>query len=446
MDGLFPNFLDILKITVIFISKGGWILFVWGMTYMLYKLYRGEIEHQFIHDQKWVFLNIKVPKNNMTSTLAVESIFVQMHALHAGLTFPQIYMEGHTQLWYSLEIVSMGGKTSFILRVPQKMQNVVEAAFYANYPDAEITEVADYMENFKYDPEDENNKYDIWGTEWKIEGDYAIPIKTYKDFEHPTAEEKIIDPLSGIFESMSKMEPHEFFGIQIIIQPVKDEDWKPHGENVIKKLTGEEVPHEVKFSDIILWPLNAFAKFSFKDAILGGGHGHGHGHEESANKPKNNWMSMTEMEKERVSLVERKIGKAGYKTKMRTLYIAPKDKFDSTKRSMIVGGLRVFGSIMTNKIKPDTKRTWTRAEYKISPTLEKPFLDMEINKKKRYIFKGYKGRDIHLGLPMFIMNVEEIATLYHFPITTEARPMIASVEQTLSKKSQPPSNLPVAEE
>jgi len=438
MEGIFPNLLDILKISALFISKGGWVLFLGGMIYILYKMYRKEIEHQFVHSQSWVFLNIKVPKDNMTSTLAVEAVFSQMHALFASLTFPQVYMEGRTQLWYSLELVSMGGKISFILRAPINMRGVVEASIYARYPDAEITEVADYMENFHYDSDDENRDYEIWGTEWKLAQDFAVPIKTYKDFEHPAAEEKIIDPLSGVFEGLSKMDPHEFYGIQTIIQPTDDESWKPHGEMYIKKLTGEEVPHEAKFSDLLMAPLNAFANFSYTNFFMGGGHGH----EEEGNKPRNNWMSMTEAEKERVALVERKIGKPGYNTKIRHLYIAPKDKMDPTKKNMIVGGYRPLGSIMTNKLKPDGK-TFTSVDYKISPTLERPILDRILAKKKKYIFKGYKERNIHLGIPMFVLNVEEIATLFHFPITTETRPMIASVEQTLSKKSQPPANLPV---
>lgn len=139
------GFTEIFGIFWLVFKNGGWLLFIWGLLYVLYKMYRGEIEHQFVHSQEWIFLNIKVPKENTTSTLAVESIFGQMHALHSSLTFAQRYVEGKIQLWYSLEIVSLGGKISFIIRAPKKMRELVEASFYAQYPNAEITEVEDYM-------------------------------------------------------------------------------------------------------------------------------------------------------------------------------------------------------------------------------------------------------------------------------------------------------------
>ena len=400
-------------------------------------MYKAEISHQWAHSQEWVFLSIRVPKENLTSTLAVESVFSQMHALHSSLTFPQIYIEGKDQLWYSLEIVSLGGKISFLLRTPKKARDLVEASFYAQYPEAEITEVNDYMENIEYDPE--TSEFDLWGTEWKLIEDALIPIKTYRDFEHPSAEEKIIDPLASHFEALAKMQPWEFYGVQIIIQPLGDGEWKSAGENKVRELTGEEIPHEAKLSDLLLAPFNWVAHFSFKDLVLGGGHG-GHGDE---NKPKNNWQFMTEAQKERVNLVERKIGKPGYRTKMRHLYIAPKEKFDGSRKGIVIGSYRPLGSAMTNSFKPDTKRTWTNLEYNISPTLERPYIEYEEKRRKRNIFKGYKNRDIHLGSPMFILNTEELATLYHFPIST--RPIGGNVERTESKKAQAPVNLPVAE-
>ncbi len=435
-NNVFPNFSEIFRILVVFFIDGGWLLAVAATLRILYLMYKAEIGHQFIHEQEWVFLNIKVPKENLTSTLAVESIFGQLHALHSSLTFAQKYVEGRVQLWYSLEIVSMGGKISFIVRAPLKSRDLVEAAIYAQYPDAEISVISDYMENIKYDPE--TSEFDIWGTEWKLNDEDVIPLKTYKDFEHPSAEEKIIDPLAAHFEALAKMEPHEFYGVQIMIQPLGDDEWKPKGENVVKELTGEEVEHEHHWRDIFLAPLNWFANFSYKEAIFGG---HGHGDDE--NKPKNYWQFMTDAQKERVNAIERKIGKPGYKTRIRHLYIAPKEQFDKNKKAVVIGSYRPLGSAMTNRLKPETKRTFTSVEYKISPTLEQPFITYELNRRKRNIFKGYKNRDIHIGMPMFVLNIEELATLYHFPISTH--PVMTAVDKTETKKAQAPVNLPVAE-
>lgn len=441
-----PNFFDIFYIAYLFVFKYyGWVLFLFGIIYMLWRLYRTEIIIQYLKNQKWVFLQIKVPKDNRVSTMGVDNIFSQLHSLHVAKTFFEKYVEGQfVQLWYSFEIVSMGGKISFVVYTPERMRHNVEAAFYSQYPTAEISEIKDYMADLKYDP-DQPGDIEIFGTEWKVDQDFVIPIKTYIDFEHPAAEEKILDPLSHIFESLAKIEAHEFFGIQIITMPLADEEWKARSAKKIKQLTGEEIPHELSFLSLLLKPFDWFAHFSYKETLLGGGHGHGHTEDEMGRKQKNNWLSMTEAEKQRVTLIENKANKPGYWTKIRFLYIAPKKNFDKGKPFMVVGAYRPFTAPMYNKIKPDVHTTWTHVDAHFSPTLEKPYLDWLLKYKKRQIFKGYKTRDFDIGSPMFVLNTEELATLYHFPITTETMPVISAIAQTESKKSQAPANLPIAE-
>lgn len=447
LRSLLPNFGDVFHLAFLFIfTYYGWVLFVMGMIYMLWRLYRTEIILQHILKQKWVYLQIKVPKENRSSLVGVDNIFSQLHSLHVSKTFFEKYIEGQfVQLWYNFEIVSMGGKVSFIIRAPIGMRHNVEAAIYSQYPTAEISEVEDYMKNIKYNPYQESD-IELFGTEWKIKQSQYIPIKTYKEFEHPAADEKVLDPLSNIFESMAKIGPNEFFGIQITAMPLADEEWKPGAEKKIKELIGEEVPHEASFWRVLMMPFEWFAHFSYKEALLGGGHGHGETDDEMGRKQKNNWLSMTEAEKRRVTLIEEKSNKPGYWTKIRFLYMAPKEHFDKSKAFMVVGAYRPFTAPMFNKIQPDVHTTWTHVDPKFSPTFEKPYLDWLLKYKKRMIFKGYKVRDFDIGSPMFILNTEELATLYHFPITTETTTVMSAIEQTQSKKSEAPANLPVATE
>lgn len=422
---------------MIFFNYYGWVLFLIGMIYVLWRMYYVEIQHQFMHNQQWVFLDIKVPADNKASTLAIDNMFSAMHALHRSYTFLQKYVEGGGQLNYSLELVSLGGKISYIIRVPKSFRNLLEAALYAHYPAAEITEVEDYLKNIEYDPE--NSPLEVLGTEYKLVDNFVIPLKSYKDFEHPAAEEKIIDPLNHIYEALSKAKPSEILAIQILISPLGDEEWKPKGEAKIAELIGAEQKHDVTISGLLLSPFTKFASFSFKESLAGGHHAH------VEKTQKNDWMSLTEGEKLRVSLIENKIGKPGYKTKIRFLYLAPKEIIDKNKRYVVVGGFRPLGSAMNNRLKPDSG-TWVGVDPIISEGLEKPYLDWKLKKLKKRHFKGFKQRDTHLGASPFILNTEEIATLYHFPITGEARSIPSNISRTESKKSQPPANLPVAED
>lgn len=438
-----PNAGQILSITWQFLfNYYGWVIFVIALVYILFKRYVHEIQHQFVHAQEWTFLSLKAPRENRLSTLAVENIFSQMHQLQSGKSFAEKYAEGQVQLWYSLEIVSLGGKISFILRIPKKVRDLVESAFYAHYPQIEITEINDYLENISYAPLNGiEGDINVYGNELKLAEDQSLPLRTYRDFEHPTAEEKIIDPLSNFFESMAKIQPHEFFGVQMLVTPVADEEWKPHAEHKVSELIGEEAHHDLSVAGALMSPFDKFAKFSYKEALLGGGHGHGH----DAPTQKNNWMSMTEAQKERVNLIERKMSKPGYKTKIKLMYMAPKDKFDPGRRNLILGSYKFLGSAYTNKLKNDGN-TATHVDYFFSKDLEAPYINSVLRKRKHYLFKGYKNRDVHIGRPGFVLNVEELATLFHFPITTETTVMPSAVDRSEVKTAQAPANLPVLEQ
>jgi hypothetical protein len=440
-----PNFFEVFHITFIFIFQYyGWVLFVIGLIYMLYHEYLEEIQSQFVRNTEWSFLQILVPKENRISTLAVESIFAQMHALHRSLTWQERFIEGKFQLWYSLEIVSLGGKVSFVLRVPKRSQHLVESAFYSQYPTAEIHEVSDYLEGFKLDPYDEKGEYDLFGTEWKMSQDSVISMKTYVDFEHPSAEEKIVDPLANVIETMERVMPHEFLSLQILIQPIQNDEWEARAVHKIKELTGEEIPHKATFSGFFFKIFEAFANFSYKETFFGSHHAH----QENENKPRNNWLNMTESEKERVALIEKKLNKPCYNTKIRLMYIAPKALYDKGRRFELIGALRHFspggGAGTHNTLKTD-QRIWTKVDPYISQGLEGPVLKSITNYRKYWFLRGYKNRSVYIGSPKFLLSTEEIATLFHFPITPEGTMTPAQVQTIASKTARPPADLPVAD-
>lgn len=436
---LFPDITQALGAFWWVFSHGGWVAFVILVVFLLYELYRMEIQAQFRNSQEWVFLQIRAPRENEQSSLAVEQIYSQMHALHTTITWAHRYMEGRVQLWYSLEIVSLGGKVSMIMRVPKKLRDTVEAAFYAQYPSAEITEVRDYLENVDYHPG--HSPFELWGCEMKILQDQVIPIKTYKEFEHPTSEKKIIDPLATVFESMAKMEPHEFFGIQIIAQPLSDPEWKEQSEHKVKELIGEEVHEKLGIVGMIKEGLHNYNPGVWLEKLFSSGEHEKH--EEKKGEEKNKWMQLTDVEKERVNGIQRKASKPGYQSKIRFMYMAPPDKFDGTKKSIIIGAYRNFGDTNTNGFKPDTKETWTSVEYRLSPGLEKPYLDFVEQKRKHHMFEGYKNRSFIIGRPQFILNIEELATIFHLPLAAPGAATSPAVERVESRKSQAPVNLPI---
>lgn len=414
-------------------SNGGWLLSLAVLTYLSYLYYMEQIHHDFLSSQEYVFLQIKIEKENLQSTMAVEQVFAQLHAVHSGFGWSEVYLEGKLNLALSFEIVSLGGKISYIVRTPKQYRHLTESALYARYPNAEISEVEDYMSNL--DHWDEHSSWDIWGTEYTMIKDYAYPIKTYREFEHPAAEETVIDPIAGLIEALAKIEPHEMMALQMNIRPIADKEWQPHCEEVVMKLKKEAVT-KITFWDKVFAPFNFLGKKSILSFLEPTEKG-----PELGNAPI--MQRLSEGEKKIIQGIELKMTKPAWETKIRTIYIAPKDRFDGTKKTAVIGNFRQLSHVTSNSLKPDISKTWTKASYVLFKNIEKPYLDYKLQYKKKQMLEAYKFRSMWVGVKPMIFNTEELATIYHFPITSMGG-MNTPVERIDIKKGQPPVNLPVA--
>ena len=354
-----------------------------------------------------------------------------MHAIHSSVTFAQKNLEGRVILPTGMEIVSLGGKISYIVRTYRQYVGLIEASFYAQYPDAEVTEVEDYMAGLT--EWNDSSPWDLWGTELVMVKDWAYPLKTYIDLEHMAAEEKIIDPIAPLLEALSKADPHELMAVQFLIRPVADNDWVPHVKEVAQKLKGDTT-REVGILDEAFGPLNAVGKKTIFEILT----------EKKKVKPADapvaSVMRLSEGEKRVLTAVEEKMSKTGWHTKIRMLYIAPREKFDGSKKGALIGAFRTLSGMSTNNLKPDTTRTWTDHPYSIWKKFEQPYLDYRTYEKKQKFLKGYVRRSMWVGAAPMVLNTEELATLYHFPLSTTKAPPVETIDV---RKGQPPANLPV---
>src|SRR3989338_7408955 len=117
------------------------LLFVFKSAWMFY------VQRKFVSEIEWMFLRITVPQEVVKTPLAMEQVFAGFHGeLFKGGWWTR-YIQGRVQEWYTVEIVSVGGKIGFYMRIPTLFRNIVESSIYAQYPDAEIAETEDYTLN-----------------------------------------------------------------------------------------------------------------------------------------------------------------------------------------------------------------------------------------------------------------------------------------------------------
>lgn len=429
---MFETLSELFNLVVLVFFKGAWIPFAVVLPWMFYRLYMDRIKKRWYLEQEWVFLQITVPQENEKSPLTFEQIFNQLHSIHASISFAEKYLEGRFQIWFVWEVTSIGGKIGNYVKILTKHRDTLEAAVYAQYPDAEITEVPDYFEHLPpYDPE--ASEYDVFAWHFKLEKEDAYPIRTYLDFEHAVAE-TIVDPIEGLWEELGKLSPHEMVVIQYTFRPIND-DWKEAGYKLVKKLKGEpEALREPRIAGLDLFGRLLSPLF---DIFIRPG--------EMVRPQKKEelpslMLHLSEGEKEVISAVERSLAKLGYQTKIRCLYLAPKQVYNpSPVRTAIIGVFKSLGSTNLNSIKPDTDR-WTRVGYWLLQNFEQPIVNFRLNWRKRHYMKMIRTRFYFRGYGPMILNTEEMATVLHFPRTLVTAP---DIERVPVAKERAPADLPV---
>ena len=359
-------------------------------------------------------------------------------------------MQCQTQKWFSFEMVSQGGDIHFFIRVISELRNLIESNIYAQYPEAEISQVDDYVNSVPADIVQDDN-YNIWGTELILTKEHAYPIRTYLEFERDAInEDQRIDPISTLLEVMSRISPDERIWIQTIVRPISYE-WKEVSDELRDELVNRI--KEKKQS-----PFVEVAHHLATGNILEGGSG-----EESQDDKR--WKSLidppTKLEKDIVTAIEEKTAKHGFDVIIRFLYFAKKDIFESANIQAIVGAYKLFGTQHLNGFKPySDKISSTSIDYAWQ------FKKTRKSYRRKRVFNDYIKRDFaqyshssaiqYLKKPLFferwpilnwffvrskpfILNTEELATVYHFPAEPVKTPLTPKVE---AKKSEPPRGLP----
>lgn len=372
-------------------------------------------------------LEIKIPKNVMKTPKAMEQIFAAAHAPFSyGYRWYQKHVQGMGEAWMSFELVGKAGESHFYLRVPRAFRNMMESAIYSQYPEAEITEVDDYLKGMpKLLP---NKTLDVSGFEEVLRHPSYRPIRTYMMFEDPT-EERRVDTMGALVEAISKLKGDEQLWFQVIVVPT-GEDTQKEGQKAIAKLLHLEDAEEKKggfFSKFDLgFGLSELLRAPFE-------------HPGTRKKPKEEQKLMRFLiaphDKELAEGIQKKIAKLSFNATLRFIYIERKDTpVKPEHMNSIHGFIRQFNTQDSNQLKPDKETT--TAGYAVRGLFKKQRLQW----RKRLIYDHY-----YHTVPAHhesVLNIEELATVFHFPIAAISTSELEKVE---SRKGTPPATLPVVE-
>lgn len=417
-----------------FLLLFGWIpialVFLWGAK----ELWIFYIQGQWAATQKYIFLAIDVPRDNQQSPKAVENIFTYLAGAHGTKNLIETYWEGQFQMGFSFEIVSIEGYTQFIIRTPIQFRNLTESAIYSQYPDAEITEIDDYTADTPSRFPDE--EYDVVGADFIQAQNPAYPIKTYDKFTYQMGapEEHFKDPMASLMDLCSSLGHGEQLWFQMLILPVGFDHILATSDKEIKKILGEKTEYKKnivdKAIDSLLSLMDKMSEMIF--SIWGDVPDNKKDEADDSFK----MMNLKPIEKKRLEAVSEKASKLGFVAKGRFVYFAKQEVKNAPKvMNGFVGYMKQFMDVDLNNIKPDVKRTLTSVSYF--------FKDKRINKRKNNLMNNYKNRDMGAGAPAGFYTIDELATLWHFPV--EAVVKAPMIQKVAGKKSVPPASLPFSE-
>jgi hypothetical protein len=279
----------------------------------------------------------------------------------------------------------------FYISIPKKFRQTVEKQIHSYFPNASIEKIPDYT---IFTP----GSFTTMAT-LALKNKHALPLKTYETME--------VDPLNELSNALSKLNNvEEGATIQLIIQPAGNE-WRALGRTVAHNMQqgkrlkdayhgsaareiGKSVGKEI--GSMFVKPDKAKQLNPLEKAPV----------------------QLTPEEQELIKSIERKAMKAGFKANIRLLASA------ATKER-------------AEEILSHLENAFVQFE---NPGVNHFLIKKRTNNKKvafDYIFRNFEEEDA------VILNTEELAGIFHLPISTTETPKIKWIK---AGAAAPPINLP----
>ena len=416
----------------------GTILLGW----LAWKLWVHYVQQDFISGIEYVVLEIVPPREVARSPQAME-LFISNALYHFSFKGgKEEYWQGAVWFWFSLEIASIDGQVHFYIRAPSRIKSLIETQMYAQYPQAQVKLVEDYT--LAVDEITPESDWNGWGCEFKLLKPEAYPIRTYIDYgldEDPKEEYKV-DPISPVIEFFGSLQKGEQAWMQVVITPSKKE-YKTKGSWFKKHDWVKESRVE---TNKLLAPYTRI--FTPAPGVPGAVPTLG------VYAPVYLTATLEKMSKKR--------DKVGFDAGVRIMYVAKKEIFPPGRRTNNSRNIRLIfrqyenpsanGFSRFNSTQGDayggiititSKTVMLLANRMLNHFRERLFFHEPLH------LRIFNKRYLHWPLSLlfhayfhsqtFVLNAEELATLWHFPGQIMKVPSLERIE---SKEASPPPNLP----
>lgn len=311
-----------------------------------------------------------------------ETIFGSIGGLKAQKGF-KAWMFGRSDE-VSFEVVLFDEKINFYIAVPRYLHQYIEQQIHGQYPEAHIEEIQDY--NIF------NPKSVIIGSYLTFKNPYVYPIKTYKKLDG--------DPMNAVLNSFGKFEKEEGAAIQILVRSAPKK-WRKWGVKAVEKMhSGKKMTEAIAITRPTLLPkwssITGFFKTSKKDDI------------EKQHK-------LSQGEEEGAKAIEEKASKAGLDVNMRVIVSSTNAQKAQLRLNDINNAFSQFNI------------------YQYGNSFKASLLGSLKKFVESFIHRDFNEK------ALMVLNTEELASLYHLPLSFTDAP---NIDWLKAKKSGTPLNMP----
>lgn len=355
------------------------VLILVGILVLILKK-KPEEEEVFNTIRNPLVMQILVPRENEKASLAAEQMFASIHGILGG--------SKRCQDVVSFEIVSADAEgIRFFVVAPEHLCRFIEGQIYAQYPNADIEYVTDYTK-----AESASESSFVTVGEIEMEKDSIFPIKTFRSFE--------VDPLAAITGAMSELNLGEKVWLQIVVRPISNY-WQEKSKEYITAIKEGKSLGGPSFGEIVSKVVGGIG-----DALSTSSDGKA--------APKE-IVKLLPGQDEELKEIELKMLKVGFEFKIRVVAKASEQLRSEQLLRDIVASFKQFTTAHLNN-----------------------FVYAPPEKEGKELYSMFLTRDI--GEDADIVNIEELASLYHLPNISVETPNIA---WSRSRKLEPPMNVPV---
>lgn len=344
-----------------------------------------------------VVLQISVPKkaekqpqesseNQKESIAVMEHLYASLNNIREEMFKKIIY--GSFYITFEIATPIDSNEIFFYMSVPRKFQHIIEKHINSFYQDAEIKKIDDY--NIFLPGGHSAASYVA------LNKRHIFPIRTYKNLE--------ADPLLNITNAISKNPIGEAAAMQMIIKPIGN-FWQRESKEAVKLMQkgkgfdGRKQSAAIKmlkeFSEVVIAPDSKTLEKKKQEEVS---------------------IKLSPAQEEIIKAVEEKASKVGFETNIRLVASASTEE----KAKRILGELENAFS----QFNAPNLNSFKIVDVNLRKT---GFLN---NTTYNFIFRNFESKR------KMILNTEELASIFHFPITTTDTPQIRWLR---AKQAPPPA-------